>query len=68
MFPLVSNGTEMVLSIRRVGHNTSRIFITNQLNTYNVGEIAILVPSFDLSYLGTNIHNYGTLIYPIMVI
>ena len=32
------------------------------------GEIAIFVPTFDLSYLGTNLRNYDTIIYPIMVI
>ena len=35
---------------------------------YFLGEIAILVPTFNLSYLSTNLHNYGTFIYPIMVI
>ena len=34
----------------------------------NFGEIAILVQTFELSYLGTNLSNYGTFIYPIMVV
>ena len=37
-------------------------------DVFSLGEIAILVPTFDLSYLGTNLRNYGTIIYPIMVI
>ena len=36
--------------------------------SYAKGEIAIFVPTFDLSYLRTNLLNYGTIIYPIMVI